>query len=197
MQSPDLFAALNPVLDALRDLGIPYYIGGSVASSVHGVVRATADVDIVADLLPQHVDVLAEKLADRYYLDRQAMTAAVEQSSCFNLIHLATMLKVDVFTTKRRSHDREVFRRVQHKAMDAQTPERRFPVAAPDDVILAKLEWYRLGNEVSENQWRDVLGLIRLYRDTLDRQYMQRAAGELGVADLLDRVWEECRRSMP
>jgi hypothetical protein len=191
MQLPELFAALEPVLAALADLGMPHYIGGSVASSAHGVVRATADVDIVADMPPEQVNPLAEKLEDQYYLNRETMAEAARRQSCFNLIHLATMLKVDVFVAKRRRHDHEAFRRVQHKAMDADNPERRFPVAAPEDIILAKLEWYRLGNEVSENQWRDVAGLIALHRNTLDRQYLETGARELGVADLLERVWKE------
>jgi hypothetical protein len=193
MQMPELFAAMRPVLSAFRDLEVPHYIGGSVASSAQGVVRATADVDIVADLLPQHVDPFVNRLGNQYYWNRQTILDAVGRHSCFNVIHFETMVKVDIFAAKPRSYDRGAFHRIQYKAMDAEHPQERFPVASPEDIILSKLEWYRLGDEVSENQWRDVTGLIVLHRHALDLPYLQSMAKELRVADLLDRVWEETR----
>jgi hypothetical protein len=64
-------------------------------------------------------------------------------------------------------------------------------VQAPEDAVLSKLDWYRRGGEVSENQWRDVLGMLRQQAERLDVGYLRMWAGELGVADLLDRACRE------
>jgi len=193
MQSPDLFSALKPVLAALTDLEVPHYIGGSVASSSLGVVRATADVDVIADLQPQHLRPFVEKLQGQYYFNLQTMAEAVRRQSCFNLIHLATSFKVDVFAAKTRPYDRKVFHRIQYQAMDAENPQERFPRAAAEDVILSKLEWFRLGDEVSEIQWRDVVGLLKAHYHKLDRAYLEDSAREIGVANLLERAWKQVK----
>jgi len=66
--APDLLSALTPVLDALRGLGVRHYVGGSIASSAHGVPRASIDADVVAELLPVHVAPLVSALRDSYYV---------------------------------------------------------------------------------------------------------------------------------
>ncbi len=103
MQGNDVLIAVLPVIDTLERLGVPYYVGGSLASSAHGVVRATADADLVADLQPRHVAGLVDALQANYYIHAGAIHEAISRSSCFNLIHLATYFKVDVFVFKVRS----------------------------------------------------------------------------------------------
>lgn len=193
MQSYDAVTAVLPVVAALERLGIRYYIGGSVASSAYGHVRTTLDVDLVADLQPQHVGPLAAALEGSYYVSVAVIHEALARRSCFNLIHLATMFKVDVFVVGQHAYDRQAFARIRPGLIDDDNPASRVLFASPEDVILSKLQWYRLGEEVSETQWRDVLGVMRAQGESLDREYLHRWAAELGLADLLEKAWEEGR----
>ena len=191
MTSSDLFRALSPVADRLEDLGVPYYVGGSLASSAHGVPRTSIDADVIADLGTEHVGPLASALAETYYLSQERMKAAVEARRWFNLVHLDTMFKLDVFVAKALPFDRQAFSRVRREALDDAPGARRFPVASPEDTILSKLEWFRAGGEVSERQWADVVGVLKTGGRALDGGYLRTWASSLGVEDLLARAFLE------
>lgn len=191
VSTPDLLAALEPVIDALERLDVRYQVGGSVASSVHGMARATMNVDIVADLESTHVDALVDALEEGYFVDQEAVRSAVRRRSSFTLIHQGTMMKVDVFLPRQRSYDQQALSRGTDDTFVDDAGARPITFASPEDVVLAKLEWYRLGNETPERQWADVLGVLRVQRNRLDLQYLQRWAIELEVDDLLDRASEE------
>ncbi len=191
MQSYDAVTAVLPVVAAMERIGVKHYIAGSVASSAYGHVRTTLDVDLVADFLPQHVGPLVGALEGDYYVSLPAIHEALARRSCFNLIHLATMFKVDVFVAGQRPYDRLAFERIRPGLIDDDDPATRVSFASPEDVILGKLEWYRLGDEVSDTQWRDVLGVMRVQGELLDREYLRHWAAQLGVADLLEKAWEE------
>lgn len=188
-------AALGPVADALEALRVPYRVGGSIASSALGVARSTVDVDIVADLPMAQVNALVAKLEADYYIDGDMIRDAIRHRSSFNVIHLATMMKVDVFIVKGRNFDREAFARVTQERI-SDDDVRIFPLTTAEDIILHKLEWFRIGDGVSERQWDDVLGVMRLQREALDRAYLERWARELGVEDLLQRAWAEAAALM-
>lgn len=187
MTDSDLVAALQPVADAFDALGVRYYLGGSVASSAHGIARASLDADVVATLEPQHVDALIARLTPVYYVPVDRLRSAVAARSSFNLIHLATMFKIDVFVSKGRPFDREAAARARAHALDEAPEAPRFPVASPEDTVLAKLEWFRLGGETSERQWWDIVGVLKVTPD-VDHAYLRHWAASLGVADLLDRA---------
>jgi hypothetical protein len=191
MTGSELLSALEPVAAALEALGVPHYVGGSLASSVHGVPRASIDADVVADLRSEHVRPLFLRLESSYYLDEARMRAAVQERRSFNAIHLATMFKIDVFVAKARPFDREALRRARPERLDESPAGRALMVASAEDTILAKLEWFRQGGEVSERQWADVAGIIKTAAGQLDRAYLDRWAYVLGVADLLERVRAE------
>ncbi len=189
--SHDLLAALTPVVEELERLGVKHYVGGSAVSSNYGVARATLDVDLVADLSQQHVTTLVEALRADYYVDARMIYEAIARQSCFNAIHIPTSFKVDVFVVKNRPYDRVALQRVRKDSLDDEHPAQLFFQASPEDIILSKLEWYRLGDEVSDSQWRDVIGVMKVQQDALDRPYLATWAAELGVADLLEKAWKE------
>jgi hypothetical protein len=186
----DLRAALAPLADALEALGTEYRVGGSVASSALGVGRSTLDIDLVADLRLADVDALVVRLGDAYYVDADMIRDAIRRRASFNVIHLATMLKLDVFIVKTRPFDQRAFTRVTRSALD-DGDSRAFPLTTAEDIVLHKLEWYRLGDGISGRQWDDVLGVLRVQGDALDRAYLERWARELAVDDLLARAWDE------
>ncbi len=187
----DLVAALTPVLAVFSDLGVRHFVGGSVASSAHGVARASLDVDVVAELEPLHVRRFVAALQDAYFVDQAQVQAAVDTRRSFNMIHLATMFKVDVFVSKRRPFDASTFARVRNEAVTREPGNPAIPLASAEDVLLAKLEWYRRGGETSDRQWEDVKGLLRVGKGTIDAVYLRHWAGLVGVADLLDRAISE------
>jgi hypothetical protein len=187
---PEQIAVTMIVVDALEDLSVPYAIGGSFASALHGVMRATMDVDLVADLQQEDVAPFVQALGDAFYADAEMMRGAINQHRSFNLIHLDTMFKVDVFVARPRDFDRAQLARRELYLL-SEEPERWAYVASAEDTILAKLEWYRLGGEISDRQWRDALGVLKVHRERLDGAYMRPMAVELGVEDLLDRALEE------
>jgi hypothetical protein len=178
------------VTQTLERLRIPYAVGGSLASSLHGVMRSTLDVDIVADVQPEHIQPLVEALSKEFYADDEMMRDAIEHQSSFNLIHYETAFKVDIFTRKSRAFDEMQLNR-RRLSIIASNPEESIYVTSPEDTILAKLEWYRMGSEVSDRQWRDILGVLKTRAGELDLAYLRKWAAELHVSDLLERALNE------
>ena len=175
------------VITAFDRLGIPYLIGGSLASAVHGIVRATMDADLVAEIKPEQVLSLVASLESEFYIDAEMILDAIQYTSSFNLIHLETMFKVDVFLLKQRPFDlNQMQRRISQSVGDS--PEEQAYFSTAEDIILAKLEWFRAGGETSERQWRDIMGVLDLQGDRLDFEYLQTWATKLGILDLLQRA---------
>ena len=178
------------VTDVLEKMGIPYAVGGSMASSVHGIMRSTMDVDIVADLRLEHIDEFVAALSAAFYADDEMIRDSINHHSSFNLIHYETAYKVDVFIPKERAFDQmQLDRRVA--SLITSDPERAIYVTSPEDIILAKLEWYRMGGEVSDRQWRDIFGVMKMKSEQLDFEYLRKWAQILKVGDLLTRVMSE------
>ena len=178
------------VTHALEHIGVPYAVGGSLASSVHGIMRSTLDVDIVADMKLEHIQPLIAALSKEFYADDEMMKDAIEQHSSFNLIHYETAFKVDIFIRKLRAFDQMQLER-RRPSVIATEPDQSVYVVSPEDIVLAKLEWYRMGGEVSDRQWRDVLGVLKTRVGELDLTYLRKWANELKVSDLLERVLNE------
>ena len=187
----DVLSALEPVVDALDALGVRYRIGGSVASSAFGVPRSTLDVDVACELRLHHVSSFAARLIDTYYLDEDMIGDAIRRQSCCNLIHLATMLKVDLFVRRDRPFEDAAFERTTRRPLDPAPGAREFDLTTPEDIVLHKLEWFRAGGGVSERQWRDAVGVLAIQRDEIDRTYLQRWANALELGDLLSRALVE------
>ena len=173
------------VIDQLERLGVAYIIGGSLASSMHGIARTTMDADLLADLAFQHIDPLQMALEKEFYMSLSAIQEAVTCRRSFNMIHLETMFKVDVFIPKPRSFDRHQLERRVRLVIDT-NPERTAFFSSAEDAILAKLDWYQQGHQISDRQWQDVLGMLRVQAGGLDLEYMRNQAVGLKIADLLE-----------
>ena len=188
MSEPDQIGVALLVGRALETAGCAWMIGGSLATSVYGEPRSTHDVDLVADLRSPGVERFIAGLREAFYVDREAVDDAVRRGASFNVIHFETTEKVDVFVVRGSRFARGgLDAREQIDLGDGRTA----PVAAPAHMVVEKLRWYRRGGEVSDRQWRDVLGVLQTSGDRLDLAEMRVWAAELGVDDLLERVLVE------
>jgi hypothetical protein len=175
------------VTDVFEKLSVPYLIGGSLASALYGMVRTTQDADIVAEMRLEHLQPFVLALQDEFFIDDEMIAAAIQRNSSFNIIHRETMFKVDVFIPRPRPFLQSQLARAQRQTFTFET-EVSAKFASPEDTILAKLEWYRLGGEISERQWRDILGVLKTRAGVLDLSYLRKWAGELKLSDLLERA---------
>jgi hypothetical protein len=181
---------LRDVLRVLSDLAIPYALGGSMASSLYGVARFTRDADVTVEPFPGKEEQFAGALGPDYYLSLPAIRQAVAARSSFNVIHTREGFKVDVFVCKDDPFEMSALkRRITLSLPDA--PEQPLDVLSAEDVILFKLRWYRLGEEISTQQWADILGVLRVQAGGLDDAYLDQWASALGVDDLLSRARAE------
>lgn len=181
---------LQRVITKLEGLGIPYMVSGSAASSFHAFVRTTQDGDLVVALGPDRVEKFAAAFSPEFYLDQNSILRAVQMGSSFNLIHLQSSLKIDFFPLRNRAFSREEFSRRQPRLLLKESVAPAY-VATAEDTILAKLEWYRAGGEVSANQWKDVVGILKVQAHSLDFAYLNQWARELNVDDLLEKASNE------
>jgi len=187
--------ALRSLTAVLERLRIPYAVGGSVASSIHGVMRATVDIDILARVAFGQVDPLASALGQDWYADPESIRSAISAGRSFNLIYLPSAEKVDVFPATGEFHAFQL-ERAETVGVQFAGEEIPCPVATPEDVVLAKLQWYQAGGEVSERQWSDIIGVL-VTKEALDFRYLASWAARLGVARLLARALEEAGKTRP
>jgi hypothetical protein len=192
VSEPD--AVLLEITALLERLGIPYAVGGSVAAGMHSIARSTLDIDILAALTQESARRLAAAARGTFYVPEQSMAEAVAAHSCFNLFHERFHMKVDLFVAGRSPLDHEELRRAVRLAPFEDAP-RTVSFAAPEVMVVRKLDWYRQGGSRSDRQWNDVLALLRVQSGRLDAAWMTAMARELAVSDLLERALAEARPS--
>jgi hypothetical protein len=175
------------VLEVLDRLAVPYHLGGSYASAIHGIPRQTQDVDLVVDLHKECIQDLVQALVGEFYVDEEAVTRAVRERGSCNLVHHATGIKVDLFVKGAAPFDVAEFDRKVAVQLGDETPHEVF-VKSAEDTLLRKLLWYRLGGEVSDRQWEDVRGILAVQAGRLDMAYVRDWADRLGIRQLLDRL---------
>lgn len=169
------------VVAAIEQVGMAYMVAGSFASNVHGVPRMTNDADIVVDADEPQILSLVHLLGPDFYVSEDAAKDAVRLRSMFNAIHLKTAFKVDLVVKKDRPFSDEELRR----RTPAQLGARTVAFTSPEDTILTKLEWARMGD--SERQYDDAVGVMQV-QAALDWPYLERWADDIGVRDLLERA---------
>jgi hypothetical protein len=178
---------LVDVARALDAAGIEYVVGGSVASSLVGELRTTNDIDLAVILPEARLADAVARLDGLFFVDAESARDAVRRRASFNIFHRATMLKIDLFVLAGGAFDRERMRRRNRVELVAGSGT-LIALPTPEDVILRKLAWFRDGGGVSEKQWRDVCGVLKVQRERIDRAYLRTWAVELRVSELLERV---------
>ncbi len=189
-EAPASLAVVLHVIDILEEFGVRYHIGGSFASAIHGVPRQTMDADFVVDLNLANVVDLVDRLRGDFYVDLDVGKEAVTRRGSFNAIHLTSGFKVDFFVKGTGEFDEEELRRSKRTQIVADPPKSIF-VKTAEDTILRKLQWFRSGGEVSDRQWRDVLGVLMASGEGIDHIYLSSWAATLGIKDLLERALNE------
>lgn len=191
MKEPEIIETIAPVVKAFEELGIRYYITGSVASSIYGRPRSTVDIDMVADIIFIKVHPLVAILCASFYIDEKMILEAIQRHSSFNLIHLETMLKIDIFVAENSSFEQGTFERRKHDFLELNKTSHRFYIASAEDVILNKLRWFKSGGGVARQQWNDVLSILRVQKNSVDLEYLQRWAKNLKIYNLLEKAIQE------
>ena len=185
----DAWDEVRRIATVLDELSIRFAVGGSLASSVHGVPRFTNDADLCVEPFPGKEEAFVQRLGAEYYASLPAIREANSKRRSFNIVRLASSFKLDLFVQQQRDFDQQLLARA--RPIDASGKAGSFLVLSPEDILLHKLEWYRMGNEVSDRQWNDVLGILRTQGTTFDRGYVENWGERLGVADLFSRAIKE------
>lgn len=181
--------ALAQFSAALDQLGIPFFVGGSMATSVHGVMRSTQDFDVIVELAAADVTRLQAALGPSFEVDAEALAEAATLRRSCNLFFLPEFTRIDLYVAEGTAFDRSRMARRQRVRIPGMSGG--LPVASPEDAVLKKLARYQKGNETSARQWEDVLGVLRVQGGALDVSYLDRWAADLGVHDLLKRALQE------
>ena len=180
------FELARTVAHILDDLGIDYVLGGSLASSLFGEPRATADADLAVRMDDAQTARLLERVRTSFYVPEADARAAVSTHSAFNLVDRDRALKVDIFVLGDTLLDRmQLSRRI---LIAIPGTEDSLWVTSPEDQVLRKLDWYRSGGEISDRQWRDIVGILRSRAELLDIEYLQGTAEAVGLSALLARA---------
>ena len=178
---------LVSVVRRLNQLGIPYLLTGSLASSLQGEPRATHDIDLLVDLQMSQVDALADQFPqDEFYLSRPAVRQATQQRRMFNLLDLRGGDKVDFWLLTDTPFDQSRFARRQRKNLG----DVEIDVSSPEDTILMKLQWSKASGG-SEKQFQDALHVWEVQEAVLDRSYLESWLDPLGIRDLWTRLLTE------
>lgn len=174
-------------------LGIPYLIGGSIASAVWGEARATQDIDVVVELANHQIDALLQAVSPRFYASETAIRDAIQHATSFNLIDQESLVKIDLFILTAAPFSQSEFQR--RRAYVVREPNQSLVLPTPEDIIIQKLLCYQMNHRQSDNQsdkqWRDVLGVVKLQGLGLDFAYLWHWVIELGLADDFQKICTE------
>jgi hypothetical protein len=186
IQEHDLLVAMIPIIEVFESLGIRYYLSGSIACSVYGLPRGAQDIDVVADIQTEHVSALVKHLQGAYTINAQALRDAIAQRNAFSLLHLSSLVKVDVMLPSGTPFDSLVLQRARQLSLiEGYQP---IWIASPEEVVLMRLEWYRDRGATADDQWNDMLGVLKVEAPTMDLTYLRHVAPTLNVSGLLEQA---------
>jgi hypothetical protein len=174
------------VARALEAVGAEYFVGGSVASSLQGDPRSTNDIDFVISLPLGRVDAFCAELGTDFDVDANQLRDAIRRAGSANAFYLPLITKIDFFGRGYEAYDEAEFSR--RLPRQVRSSGETLVIKAPEDTVLRKLLWYRAGGEVSDKQWRDIVSVLRVSRDQIDRSYLEAWAARLGIAALLEKA---------
>jgi len=178
--------------DILDKLNIPYAIGGSIASSLHGRVRFTQDADITVMALDDKTDPFYSLTKRHFYISKSAMHQAIRNKTSFNVIHTQTAFKIDVFVAQDNEFNNNLLQRAKKIKLSEDT-EKTFSVVSAEDIVLLKLMWYKQTDCTSERQWSDILSVLTAQASTIDFEYLKTWAAKLALNDLLQKAISESK----
>lgn len=180
------YELLHKIVEAFEALSIPYLVTGAMASITWGEPRFTNDIDIVAELNVKHIAPLEAYFPKtEFYFDERMIQEAIKSRGQFNIIHPASGLKIDVYVSKRTPFDRSRFARRRKVRL---TGDCEAYFAAPEDVIIKKMEYYRQGG--SEKHLRDITGILTISGGQIDGQYISEWASRLGLLEIWNAILE-------
>ena len=185
---PELLRALLPLVETFEELGVDYEVGGSMASSLHGAPRSSLDIDLLSSLRSEHVNDFVNRIEERYYVSPSRAAEAVECGSSFNVIHLDTMFKFDIFIARSNVFRCESLHRKRRETLGHEPHCVSVFVTSAEDIVL---HWFRKGGEVSNQQWQDVIAVLKVQSGNLDLVHLRKWAAELSVVDLLERAFSQ------
>jgi hypothetical protein len=189
MNDPQDIAVVEKLTDVLNSLHIAYAVGGSMASAAYGVVRFTQDADITVEPFSRSADKFYAALKRDFYISEQAMQEALQNRSSFNIIHLATAFKIDLFVQAENAFQKQMLPRSRKLQLGEIKKDISF--VSPEDIVLLKLDWYNKSWRTSERQWSDVIGVLAAQANTLDYDYLRQWAKNLAIEILLQKAMGE------
>jgi hypothetical protein len=176
---------LVDLVGRLTKASVPYMLCGSHGCSFYGEPRATLDIDVVIDPDSEQLGRFIGSFGEGWVADLPAAQDALLHRTTFRILDMETGTKADFIIKKSRNYsDQELKRRVH-----VPWGKIRIAVVSPEDAVLSQLEWAGRGD--SEIHFRDAVGVATRQWEELDRVYLRRWAGELGVSELLDAVLRE------
>jgi len=190
MAETEEYLVLKQLTDTLDDLKINYAIGGSIASSVYGKVRFTQDADITVAAFADKTEQLYNLLNENFYISNNAMCQAISNHGSFNVIHLESAFKIDIFIQKDDDFHRQLFLRRKKVRLD-ESIEHLFDIVSAEDIILLKLQWYQSAGCISERQWSDILGVLTIQSRALDMKYLKSSSEKLGLSGILQKAIDQ------
>ena len=183
----DILHALISVTEIFEKLNIAYYIGGSLASAAYGMQQLAQDIDLVIELLPTQIPQLITQLQASCYVDEQEVYMALKENKKFILIDLDTLLMIDVFIPSLTLFEIQIKNRVKRQILDEMSHP--LTLSSAEDIILMKLFCYRKDKIFPDEQWNDVLGVLKVQGTTLDLTYLEKWAAYLNIINLLEQAY--------